>query len=62
SNIIMPVCGILMAVIAGWLLPSSVTRSELDIDNPYLFTAWQWLVRLAAPVILVMIMVSQMGV
>ncbi|MFM8346569.1 MAG: sodium-dependent transporter, partial [Bacteroidota bacterium] len=62
SNIIMPVCGILMAVIAGWLLPSSVTRSELDIDNPYLFAAWQWLVRLAAPVILVMIMVSQMGV
>jgi len=60
SNLVMPVCGILMAIIAGWLLPSAAAKNELGIQNQQVFIAWQWLVRIAAPVILVLILFSQL--
>ena len=50
SNIMLPLGGILIALFAGWLMKSDITRDELNIQNPTAYRAWQALVRYVAPV------------
>lgn len=61
SNLLMPVGGILMAVIAGWLLPASVTHEELLQPKPLHFTIWRILIRFIAPAFVAMIFLSNLG-
>ncbi|MBL7851641.1 MAG: sodium-dependent transporter [Cyclobacteriaceae bacterium] len=61
SNLLMPVGGILMAVIAGWLLPGSVAHSELLQPLPLHFTVWRFLIRFIAPAAVAMIFLSNLG-
>lgn len=61
SNLLMPVGGILMAVIAGWLLPSSVTAEELLHPHPLHLRVWRLLIRYVAPAAVVMIFLSNLG-
>lgn len=55
SNLLMPVGGILMAVIAGWLLSTQVTKSELALEEKWQYSAWLFLVRFVAPAILLVL-------
>jgi NSS family neurotransmitter:Na+ symporter len=61
SNLLMPVGGILMAVIAGWLLPTRSVREELAIKDEFLFTTWRFLIRFVAPVTVAAIFISNLG-
>ena len=57
SNLIMPVCGILMAVLTGWLLKKDTIRAELGAE-PLSFRVWYFLVRWVAPLALAGVFVS----
>jgi neurotransmitter:Na+ symporter, NSS family len=52
SNLLMPIGGISMAAIAGWLLPKQVTLAEMQLRSQWQFKLWRFLVRFVAPAIL----------
>ena len=49
SNLMMPLGGVLVAVLAGWGLSRSATLSELSIADGALYRLWRFLVRFAVP-------------
>jgi NSS family neurotransmitter:Na+ symporter len=55
SNLLMPIGGILMAVIGGWLLSKQVAFTELQINSEWQFYVWRFLVRYVAPAILLVL-------
>lgn len=61
SNILMPVGGILMAIIGGWLLSKDSSRAELNISNEHVFHMWRFLVRYVAPTAVLLIFISNLG-
>lgn len=61
SNLIMPIGGILMAIIAGWLMNKEITQSELRMTQTRLFLAWLFLVRYIAPLVVTVIFLSNLG-
>lgn len=50
SNLLMPVGGILMAVLAGWILSDKSAREEMNIPSDFHYKVWRFLVRFVAPV------------
>ncbi|MBV7257489.1 sodium-dependent transporter [Pacificimonas sp. WHA3] len=50
SNIMLPVGGISVALLAGWGLSRSSLLDELATGDTLLFQCWLWLVRLVVPV------------
>jgi NSS family neurotransmitter:Na+ symporter len=55
SNLLMPIGGILMAVIGGWLISKQVTFAELHLKSEWQFHVWRFLVRYVAPAILLVL-------
>ncbi|GAB3104729.1 sodium-dependent transporter [Aestuariicella hydrocarbonica] len=49
SNLLMPVGGILVAVLAGWSLSRDVVREELNLRSDTMFKIWHFLVRFIVP-------------
>jgi len=52
SNLLMPIGGILMAVLAGWILSGEAAFSEMNLQDKRQFAIWRFLVRYFAPLIL----------
>lgn len=61
SNLLMPIGGILMAVIAGWLLPATTAEEELLHPKAVHFKIWRILIRFVAPAAVAMIFVANLG-
>ncbi len=55
SNLLMPIGGILMAVLAGWILPKQVVFQELNLKRGWQFSTWHFLVKYLAPLILLIL-------
>jgi len=49
SNFMMPVGGVLIAMLAGWGLSRQATREELDVQDSLHFSFWRLLVRFLVP-------------
>ena len=62
SNLMLPLGGILIAIFAGWLMKSDVTKTELSIHNPTIYLAWQTLVRYIAPVAVFIVLLNAVGI
>ncbi|GJL54699.1 MAG: hypothetical protein NPIRA02_18310 [Nitrospirales bacterium] len=45
----LPLAGMLIALFIDWLMNVELTKSELDIQNPTAYLAWQTLVRYITP-------------
>jgi neurotransmitter:Na+ symporter, NSS family len=60
SNLLMPMGGILMAVIAGWLLSTEVSKRELQLKDNRLFLVWHFLIRFVAPSAVLLIFISNL--
>ena len=60
SNLLMPVGGILMAVIAGWIISKSSSREELNIKEDWVFAIWRFLIRFVAPATVLAIFISNL--
>ena len=58
ANIMMPLCGLLLAVFVGWMIKPEAVQQELQIQNPALFRAWFWLIRWVVPVSIALIIYS----
>ncbi|HCM75471.1 MAG TPA: sodium-dependent transporter [Cytophagales bacterium] len=61
SNILMPVGGILMAIIGGWVLSKQSSREELNITNERLYIIWRFLVRFVAPAAVLAIFITNLS-
>jgi NSS family neurotransmitter:Na+ symporter len=56
SMILLPVGGLALALFAGWFMRSQYSENELNFPNHMLFLLWQFLVRFAAPVTIIILM------
>lgn len=60
SNLLMPIGGIFMAVLAGWMLSTRTTREILNLKSSILFHIWIILIRYIAPTAVALIMLSNL--
>jgi NSS family neurotransmitter:Na+ symporter len=60
ANIMMPLCGLLLAIFTGWMIKPEAIREELQFKNPALFRAWFWLLRWVAPISIALILYSSL--
>jgi neurotransmitter:Na+ symporter, NSS family len=58
SDLLLPIGGLLIALFAGWVLDTRVTREELRHLPDGLYTAWRWLVRIVTPILVLIILVN----
>lgn len=61
SNLLMPIGGILMAVLAGWVLSKRTSHDELRLQNENLFMVWRFLIRFVAPAALFAVFISNLN-
>ena len=57
SNFMMPLGGVLVAVLAGWGLSREATRSELALQNNQVYGLWRLLVRYVVPVAIALVFI-----
>ncbi|MFC1796456.1 sodium-dependent transporter [Pseudomonadota bacterium] len=60
ANLMMPLSGLLLALFVGWRVSPQTVADELDIQNPWFFKAWFWLLRWVVPVSIAAIFVSNL--
>lgn len=56
NDLMLPLGGLLIAIFAGWVLSTDRLREQLHGIPGWLFTTWRWLVRLVAPVLVLMVL------
>nr|WP_206212150.1 sodium-dependent transporter [Wenzhouxiangella sp. XN79A] len=62
ADIMLPVGGLLIALFAGWVLSTSITREELDEKMPsWAFQLWLWLTRVVAPLAILLVLGGILG-
>lgn len=61
SNLLMPIGGILMAILAGWVLSKQASHDELQLQDENLFIIWRFLIRFVAPVSLSAVFISNLN-
>jgi SNF family Na+-dependent transporter len=52
--------GALMGMFAGWVLRREAVREELAIDSPLLFGVIYWLIRVVAPLGILIVFVAEL--
>jgi NSS family neurotransmitter:Na+ symporter len=57
SNFMMPLGGVLVAVLAGWGLSREASRSELALQNRHVYSLWRLLVCYVVPVAIALVFV-----
>jgi NSS family neurotransmitter:Na+ symporter len=55
SNLLMPLGGIVVCVIAAWILPAATVRTATGITAEGTFKIWKWLVRYFAPLVIALV-------
>ncbi|MGV8942321.1 MAG: sodium-dependent transporter [Lysobacter sp.] len=58
NDIMLPLGGLLIALFAGWALKETILREQLAGMPPALFTAWRWVVRIVAPLLVLMVLLN----
>jgi NSS family neurotransmitter:Na+ symporter len=62
SALLLPLAGIAFAVLAGWVWPRAIAAQEADLEGYPLATAWRFVLRYVAPVVIVVILLRAIGV
>jgi NSS family neurotransmitter:Na+ symporter len=60
ANILMPLGGILIAVFVGWRLKKEHLDNELVFPNAVVAQAWLFLIRFAAPIAILLVLISSL--
>lgn len=60
ANVLMPIVGLTMAVIVGWLLPVENAREAFQQDSKWRFQAWLLLLKYGAPLLIYAIFIMPM--
>ena len=58
NDIMLPLGGLLIALFAGWALKETILREQLAGMPAGLFTAWRWVVRIVAPLLVLMVLLN----
>lgn len=58
ADLLLPLCGLLIALFVGWVLRREVLRVELYREDDQIFFLWRWLLRYIAPPAIVVIFVA----
>ncbi|MGD8357494.1 MAG: sodium-dependent transporter [Lysobacterales bacterium] len=58
ANLMMPISGLLLAVFVGWRIRPEAIAGELQMQHPWAFRLWHWLLRWVAPVSIALIIYS----
>jgi neurotransmitter:Na+ symporter, NSS family len=61
SRILLPLGGLAFALFAGWAMNREAVRDELAIKNPLLFNLLYWLVRVVAPVGVLIVFIAELS-
>ncbi len=61
SNVVLPSSGLLTALFVGWRWGKAVALEESDFGDTALGHAWLWLLRVAAPLFIVLIFLRAVG-
>jgi neurotransmitter:Na+ symporter, NSS family len=56
--VLLPLGCVLIALFAGWALKPVMTQEQLAMRSPCAFDAWLWLVRLAVPLLLAIVILN----
>lgn len=62
ANIMLPAGGFLVAIFTAWIMSSKATREELALHDHPLFTAWQFVLRFVAPILIIIVFLNAIGV
>ena len=60
SNFMMPLGGVLIALLAGWGLGRNATRGELQVSDGPWFEVWLILVRVVVPIAIALVFVANL--
>ena len=61
SNIMLPLGGLLIALFVAWRMSDATRRAEAGLGGP-LYTGWLWLLRVVAPLGVLLVFLSAVGV
>ncbi|MEK8081337.1 sodium-dependent transporter [Pseudomonas sp. XK-1] len=61
SRILLPLGGLAFALFAGWAMNREAVRDELAIKSPLLFNLLYWLVRVVAPVGVLIVFIAELS-
>lgn len=61
SNLLLPAGAILAALLAGWVLNRTLTKSELGLSGSLIFPLWLRTVRIVVPVLLLIVAITLPG-
>ena len=59
-NLMMPASGLLLALFVGWRISPQAVADELNIQNPWFFRTWFWLLRWVVPISITGIFISNL--
>ncbi|MHC4127580.1 MAG: sodium-dependent transporter [Planctomycetota bacterium] len=62
TNWMLPLGGLLIAIYAGWVMPARLRNAELAGLSPALTTGWLLLVRIVAPVLVIVVLLQKVGI
>jgi len=60
SNLLMPLGGIVVCILAAWVLPAAVTRARTGFDSERIFLVWKKLVRYFVPLIIALVFLAHL--
>ena len=60
SNLMMPLGGVLIAVLAGWGLSRTATLAELGVQDDTLFKVWRFCVRFLVPAAIALVFIANL--
>ncbi|MFC4402817.1 sodium-dependent transporter [Gracilibacillus xinjiangensis] len=60
SNILMPVCGLSMALLVGWYFNKSDALHASDLSNSKIGDAWYMLIKFVAPILILIIFLNEL--
>lgn len=61
SNFILPVSGLLIAILVGWKMDRERALADADLGRDAVGLAWFWLMRVAVPAMIVLILARSLG-
>jgi NSS family neurotransmitter:Na+ symporter len=57
----LPLGGLLVSIYAGWVLPARIRNAELSDLNGFWSGTWLFLVRVVAPVLVIIVLLDKIG-
>ena len=61
NDLMLPLGGMLIALFAGWVLSRDAVREELAISSPLLFNLALWLIRVVAPIGVLIVFIAELS-